>query len=137
MARRKVLDVFRHSQHRTEIVGVCMPLPLISSFPRRRWNFGKANCNAFANDLDKYPGWIPPTSNNYGHFVGAVNAVAKGHIPRGFRQDYTTGWDERSETLVRNSWEAGSRKLPTNNCRASMMRVDKWTETVESMASVF
>nr|CAI5850104.1 unnamed protein product [Callosobruchus analis] len=86
-------------------------VPIIRSFPRPRWNFGRANWHLFAEKLDKRLGWIAPKYKNYKRFIGAVISSAKEAIPRGYRKEYVPGWNEHSEQLYNEFVESGDREM--------------------------
>lgn len=57
---RKLLPSFRKSQHRPVILEVGLSIPIITSIPRPRWNFRKANWANYAALLDAAIRFIPP-----------------------------------------------------------------------------
>ncbi|KAG5880344.1 hypothetical protein JTB14_019823 [Gonioctena quinquepunctata] len=59
---------------------------MVDSVPRPRWNFGKAKWTTYAAELDMCIRFIQPKAKNYHKFIGLMIAVAKKHIPRGFRK---------------------------------------------------
>jgi hypothetical protein len=131
---RRILTDFPHSQHRPAIIEVGIRIPLISSFPRPRWNFQKANWPAFSGDLDKCLGWIPPRACNYSRFAGAIISTAKKHIPRGYRREYVPGWNERSEALYKEFKQSGEREIADDLVTSlDTARRQKWVETMESL----
>lgn len=84
--------------------------------------------------MDKYVRWIPPTPENYRRFVGAVVAVGKKHIPRGYRKEYIPGWTEESDRLYREFTESGDTELADELIESlNNGRSQKWRETVEGM----
>ena len=58
---------------------------------RRRFNFKKANWNAFSTDLDTSICDIDPSPENYDRFVKVVHATARKYIPGGCRNNYVPG----------------------------------------------
>ncbi|XP_060534517.1 uncharacterized protein LOC132706936 [Cylas formicarius] len=132
--RRKVLDNFPHSQHRPIIYEIGIQVPLITSVPRPRWNFGRANWTSFAIELDKCLPWIPPTHKNYDRFIGAVISSAKKHVPRGYRKEYVPGWNENSDRLYQQFLDSGDGEIADELLHSlDKARRDKWTSTVESL----
>ncbi|XP_060524498.1 uncharacterized protein LOC132700921 [Cylas formicarius] len=132
--RRKVLDNFPHSQHRPIIYEIGIQVPLITSVPRPRWNFGRANWTSFAIELDKCLRWIPPTHKNYDRFIGAVISSAKKHVPRGYRKEYVPGWNENSDRLYQQFLDSGDGEIADELLHSlDKARRDKWTSTVESL----
>lgn len=49
---RTVTPAFPNSQHRPVIIEIGMSVPVVTSVPRPRWNFQKANWISFAKQLD-------------------------------------------------------------------------------------
>ncbi|KAI5739368.1 hypothetical protein M8J77_018417 [Diaphorina citri] len=133
-ASRKVISQFPRSQHRPVIVQIGISIPLVTSFPRPRWNFQKADWVGFADGLDKCLGWIPPITDNYQRFCGAVLSTAKKYIPRGFRKDYIPGWNEQSEQLYRQFLETEDQEIGSELLASlDLARRVKWTKTVENL----
>lgn len=131
---RRILSDFPHSQHRPAIIEVGIKIPLISSFPRPRWNFRKANWPDFSRDLDKCIRWIPPRHTCYSRFVSAIISTAKKHIPRGYRKQYIPGWNEESETLYNEFVQSGEQEIADELITSlDAARKQKWIETVESL----
>lgn len=131
---RKVLNDFPHSQHRPILVEIGISIPLITSFPRPRWNFGKADWGSYSDRLDKCVGWIPPTANNYERFCGAVIATAKKCIPRGYRKAYIPGWNETSEDLYQQYLDSGEPEIADELLYSlDAARREKWVNTVENL----
>lgn len=131
---RKVLDDFPHSQHRPIVLEIGIKIPIIHSTPRLRWNFGKAQWNEFAVQLDKVVRWIPPVSSNYNRFVKAVITTAKKYIPRGFRREYIPGWNAETEQLYQEFQNNGDSEIADELLnRLDTERLNKWKETTGSM----
>lgn len=131
---RKVLENFPHSQHRPVLLDIGIQIPLITSIPRPRWNFGKADWQKYSLELEKLIRWFKPTTDNYRRFVGAVISAAKRSIPRGFRKEYIPGWDERCALLYHEFQETSDPETAEellaslNNARKS-----RWIKTVTDM----
>lgn len=131
---RKVLSEFPHSQHRPIIMEIGTQIPLITSIPRPRWNFGRADWSKFSTELDKCLGWIPPVSTNYVRFAGAIISTAKKCIPRGYREEYIPGWSQSSEILYQNFLETGNQETADQLLQSlNAARQQKWVETVENL----
>lgn len=64
--------------------------------------------------LDHIIQFIPPVTNNYDRFVGAVNLVAKKHILRGFRIRYIPGLNRECEELYKEFQGKENYKLQIN-----------------------
>ena len=58
---------------------------------RGRFNFKKADWEAFSTDLDTLICDIDPSPENYDRFVKVVHATSRKHIPRGCRKNYVPG----------------------------------------------
>jgi hypothetical protein len=131
---RRILSDFPRSQNRPVLIETGTKIPLITSYPRPRWNLQKANWKAFSQDLDKCLGWIPPNKSNYERYVGAVISTAKKHIPRGFRRQYVPGWNEKSEELYAEYLRSGEQEIADDLLNSlDVSRHQKWIQTVESM----
>ncbi|KAG5892342.1 hypothetical protein JTB14_011208 [Gonioctena quinquepunctata] len=83
---------------------------MVDSVPRPRWNFGKAKWTTYAAELDMCIRFIQPKAKNYHKFIGLMIAVAKKHIPRGFRKKYIPGWSEESQSLYEEFEDSGMDK---------------------------
>ncbi|XP_072389305.1 uncharacterized protein [Diabrotica undecimpunctata] len=131
---RTVLPDFPHSQHRPVVIEVGIKIPIITSFPRPRWNFKKADWTTFTERLDKCLGWITPTRENYMRFVGAVISTAKKTIPRGYRKEYVPGWDEKCKKLYQEYNESQDREIADELLHSlDAARRQKWMETMEKL----
>lgn len=133
-AVRRILGDFPRSQHRLVLVEIGLSIPLITSFPRPRWNFNKANWTKFTSELDKCIRWIPARSVCYNRFVGLVTSIAKKYIPRGYRKEYIPGWNEQSDVLYNEYMDTGNHEVAEELLRSlDASRKQKWTETVEKL----
>ncbi|KAH1026607.1 hypothetical protein HUJ05_000247 [Dendroctonus ponderosae] len=76
-----VYNAIPKTQHRPIGINIynAIKTPIIPF--RRRFNFKKANWNAFTETLDNKIHTIEPTPNNYDVFVGLVKRISKKHIP--------------------------------------------------------
>lgn len=132
--QRKVLPAFPNSQHRPVILEICMSVPIVTSVPRPRWNFRKADWNRYSASLDAAIRFIPPTPQNYDRFNNLVISEAKKHIPRGFRKEYIPCWNEDSDRLYAEFQEnedpntAKELLISLNEARRQ-----RWNETVENL----
>ena len=66
---------------------------------RRRFNFRKANWDAFRSELDSATQNIKPIVANYDVFVETLRKVSRWWIPRGCRQQHIPGLSTNSKTL--------------------------------------
>lgn len=82
---REVLPAFPNSQHRPVIFEIGLNIPIVTSVPKPRWNFQKANWAQFACQLDAAVRFIPPLPQNYDRLVNLVISIGKKCIPRGYR----------------------------------------------------
>lgn len=131
---RKVIPKFPRTQHRPVILQTGLSIPLLSSFPRPRWNFRKADWNGYKSHLDKVLGWITPTAKNYKRFCGAVISSAKKYMPRGFRKEYVPGWNEDCEELYQLYLETDDQTIGDELLGLlNKTRRDRWTDTVENL----
>ena len=131
---RKVLAAFPHSQHRPVLISVGIQIPLIRSFPRPRWNFCKADWEAFSNRLDNGVRYIPPTLRNYDRFTKLILSTAKACIPRGFRKEYIPGWSQECEDLHEEFNNTGNSDVADRLLYSlNDARRKKWEKTVEHL----
>lgn len=79
---KEVLPAFPNSQHRPVILEIGISVPIVTSIPRPRWNFRKANWNQYSQMLDAAIRFIPPSPQNYDRFNNLVISVAKKCIPK-------------------------------------------------------
>jgi len=100
---RTVLSAFPSSQHRPVTYGIGLNVPIVSSVPRPRWNFRKANWVKYSKLLDAAVRFIPPTPNNYDRFNNLVICTGKKCIPIGYRKEYIPCWNEDSDRLFQES----------------------------------
>ncbi|KAG5897317.1 hypothetical protein JTB14_022056 [Gonioctena quinquepunctata] len=75
--------------------------------------------------------FIQPKAKNYHKFIGLMIAVAKKHIPRGFRKEYIPGWSEESQSPYGDSGDLETADHLLRFLDAS--RMDEWTSAVERM----
>ncbi|KAG5861326.1 hypothetical protein JTB14_024445 [Gonioctena quinquepunctata] len=107
---------------------------MVDSVPRPRWNFGKAKWTTYAAELDMCIRFIQPKAKNYHKFIGLMIAVAKKHIPRGFRKKYIPGWSEEIQSLYEEFEDSGNPETADHLLRSlDASRMDKWTSAVERM----
>nr|CAI5847833.1 unnamed protein product [Callosobruchus analis] len=131
---RVVLPDFPHSQHRPVLMEVGTQIPLVESTARPRWNFNKADWSMFAEELDRCIRFIPPKPKNYHRFVNLVQAVARKHIPRGFRDEYIPGWTDESQHLYDEFEKSGDPEIADSLLRTlDTTRMNKWASTVEHL----
>lgn len=133
-AFRTVLKDFPHSQHRPVIISMGIQIPLIKSVARPRWNFNKANWNLFSKELDSCIRFIPPHISNYDRFYGMVQAIAKKHIPRGYRKEYIPGWSVESTRLYQEFEDSGNTEIADELLKSlDENRKLKWENTLRGM----
>lgn len=72
---------------------------MVNSFPKSRWNFNKANWDAFSEEMEHTIQFIHPCRHNYNRFCNLIKSIAKKHIPRGFRENYIPGWNAECQSL--------------------------------------
>ena len=116
---RPIEPHFPNSQHRPNIITIGLDIPTISSVPKPRWNFRKANWPECTKSIAESINRIPPRSENYQRFCKLIITKAKTYIPRGVRKSYTSHMlDEESEALFKKYKESGypdtCRKLTTS-----------------------
>lgn len=133
-AFRTVLKDFPHSQHRPVIISIGIQIPIIKSVARPRWNFNKADWNLFSKELDSCIRFIPPHISNYDRYCGMVLAIAKKHIPRGYRKEYIPGWSAESTRLYQEFEESGNTEIADELLKSlDENRKQKWQKTLLGM----
>lgn len=131
---RKVLSSFPNSQHRPVILEVGIRIPLVTSVPRPRWNFQKADWSSLKEQLDAAIRFIPPLVKNYERFTRLVISTAKKCIPRGYRKEYIPCWDEDSDRLFEEFRETEDPEIAKELLKSlDEARKKKWIATVESI----
>ena len=134
IVQKKVLSVFPRSQHRPILTDIGLSISIFESCPNNRWNFEKAHWEDFSQELDHVVQFIPVDIHSYNRFVSLVKAIAKKHIPRGYRKQYIPGWNQKCNELYENYLETEDVDLghellaELNSCRKS-----KWMETVQQI----
>ena len=88
------------SQHRpigAKIVAAVVPREMHF---RRRFNFTKADWDAFSSHIDEELANMPPNPANYNGFIDIVKKISRQYIPRGCRTKYIPGLNtDTKETL--------------------------------------
>ena len=98
---------FPNSQHRQSIITIGLDIPTISSVPKPRWNFRKANWPEFTKSIAESVNRIPPPSENYQRLCKLIITKAKKYIPRGVRKSYIPFWTNESDALSKKYKESG------------------------------
>lgn len=130
---RKVLPAFPRSQHRPIILEVGLSIPIVTSVPRPRWNFRKANWTQFSTQLDSAIRFIPPIAQNY-RFNNLVINTAKKCVPRGYRKEYIPCWEEDADRLYAEFQETEDPEVAKELLKSlDIARKQRWIETVESI----
>jgi hypothetical protein len=93
------MDGFPRSQHRPVLLHYGTRVLLIESIRKPRRNFLLADWDSFAKEIDQVVQFIPASLESYERFSNAIQAAAKRHIPRGFREKYIPGWEQKCENL--------------------------------------
>lgn len=131
---REVLPGFPNSQHRPVIIEIGLSIPIITSVPRPRWNFRKANWNKYSPLLDAAVRFIAPLPSNYDRFARLVISTAKKCIPRGYRKEYIPCWNEDTDRLYAEFQENEDPET-AKELLASLneARRQRWTDTVTNI----
>ncbi|GFR61524.1 RNA-directed DNA polymerase from mobile element jockey [Elysia marginata] len=87
-------------QHRPTVITTGIIIPRIAGTPKPRWNFRKADSEAYKIDIDKTCQRIKPVPDNAKRFTQLILSTAKKHIARGFNERYIPCWSERSQELL-------------------------------------
>ena len=141
---REILGRFPRSQHRPSLITTP---PLVSSFsskPVPRWNFRKADWEAFTSSTEEAFSTLPVSADrqglnsNYLSFTTILKNSAKTSIPRGFRKSYIPTWDTECDNLYRNYLSATDatelRDLATRLIdRLDEKRKERWEEAVANI----
>ncbi|KAJ8868681.1 hypothetical protein PR048_030220 [Dryococelus australis] len=130
-----VLSEFPNSQHRPVIIEIGLKVPLVKSGKRLRWNFRKANWDAYAKVLDDAIRFIPSTISNSDKFVGIVIKMVKKHIHRGYRKAYIPCWHEDTDRLY-EEFKDSSNPQTAEELLMSLdtARRERWTKTVSGLS---
>lgn len=131
---KKVLPAFPNSQHRPVVIEVGISVPIISSVPRPRWNFQKANWKSYQSKLDAAVRFIPPEPKNYDRFTNLIITTAKQTVPRGYRKEYIPCWNEDSDRLYNEFLETESPETAKELLKSlDEARKKKWIHTIENI----
>lgn len=133
-ATRVVLGKFPHSQHRPILITTGTTIPVAQTVSLPRWNFRRADWQAFTDNVENTCQRIPAVAGNMVRFNKLILSSARKHIPRGYRKRYIPCWSEESENLFQQYEETGSEAI-ADELLASLSRGrrDRWVETVESL----
>lgn len=131
---REVFTAFPNSQHRPVILEIGLSIPIVTSIPRPRWNFQKANWTDYASLLDAAIRFIPPTPKNYERFSNLVIRTAKRCVPRGYRKEYIPCWSEDSDRLYAEFQETEEPETAKELMKSlDDARKQRWVATVENI----
>lgn len=131
---REVLPAFPNSQHRPVIIEVGLSIPIVTSVPRPRWNFQKANWNQFSRLVNSAVRFIPPLQQNYNRFSSLVISTAKKCVPRGYRKEYIPCWNEDSDRLYAEFNESENPDTAKELLKSlDEARKQRWVNTVENI----
>ena len=114
---------FPNSQHRPSII--------ITSVPKPRWNFRKANWREFTKSIAESINRISPRSENYQRFCKLVITKAKQYIPRGVRKSYIPCWTNESEALFTKYKESGD--PDTGKKLLTSLKEGRWSEEMAAL----
>ena len=140
---RQVIERFPRSHHRPSVIQVPSLVQPVGGKPVRRWNFRKANWQAFTAETERTSASLPDpgiadVDTAYAAYCNLLLSAAKKSIPRGYNASYIPGWDEECNHLLREHQQAGSREDVDTTATALLHKLDatrraRWTETVESI----
>lgn len=102
---RRIPDRFPHSHHRPSIIKVPSLVKPVPEKPVKRWNFRKANWEAFAQETERRMAGLPdPDAADvdvaYKAYCEVLLGAAKKTIPRSYNKNYIPGWDEECSRLL-------------------------------------
>ncbi|GFS17183.1 hypothetical protein ElyMa_003232800 [Elysia marginata] len=101
--------------------------------PRPRWNFRKAEWEAYKIEIDKTYQRIKPVPDNTKGVTQLLLNSAKKHIPRGFRERFIPCWSDHSPKLsdeCERTQDHGTAEELLESLQQS--RKERWTEDVEN-----
>lgn len=99
-----------------------------------KWNLKKANWSSFSKDLDSIVKWIPRIPESYSRFTKAIISSAKRNIPRGYRKEYTPGWNDQCEDLLAEYKESRNKDVAKALLDAlNDQRKKSWMEKTEGL----
>ena len=133
---RAMMNINPYQRHApsNHIITIGLDIPTISSVPKPRWNFRKANWPEFTKSIDESINRIPPRSENYQRFCKLIITKAKKYIPRGVRKSYIPCWTNESEALFKKYKESGDpdtgKKLMTSLKEG---RCKRWSEELAAL----
>ncbi|CAH1242641.1 Hypp6921 [Branchiostoma lanceolatum] len=141
--QRSVGNPVPRSQHRPITVHLTPAVsPTTNSKPRPRFNYRRANWEAFTEDLETGIEDVDPTPESYDSFQRLVWKTAKKNIPRGCRKQYIPGLPVTSKEIYTryiNSYEVDPFAEETidlgENLLASLSdtRKERWQETIDEL----
>lgn len=131
---KNVLPAFPNSQHRPIIIDVGINVPIVTSVPRPRWNFQKADWRAYKIKLDAAIRFIEPEPKNYERFTNLIVNTAKKCVPRGYRKEYIPCWNEETDRLYNEFQETEDPETAKELLKSlDEARKQKWIDTVENI----
>ena len=134
ITQRTVLPLFPRSQHRPVLTHIGISIPLVEGCPKSRWNFARADWPEFTKEMDHVIQFVPAGVDYYDRFVKLVKAIAKKHIPRGYRKQYIPGWNDKCNELFRQYTETEDLSLGHELLHElNIHRNAKWQESVQQM----
>ena len=108
---------------------------------QRRFNYTKANWQAFSEELKSYAGNLEPTPTKYDKFIELVHKAARNNIPRDCRTSYIPNLTNESVRLFKeyeqlfNRDPFGDRTVKAGESLLSAISTQKqqtWQNLVES-----
>ena len=97
--RKTVCDPIPKSQHRPVSLKSRPVVRALQSKPRVRFNFRRANWEAFTSELEGRIDEIQPDPDAYNQFKQLIWRVSRNNIPRGCRKFYIAGLSDNSKEL--------------------------------------
>lgn len=134
LIKREVCPSLPNSQHRPIIYEIGLSIPIITSVPRPRWNFRKADWAQYSSQLDAAIRFVSPTAGNYIRFTRLAINIAKKCIPRGYRKEYIPCWNEDSDRLYAEFQDNDDPETAKELLKSlDEARKQRWISTVENL----
>jgi hypothetical protein len=105
-----------------------------AKYEKRKYVLPPLPLPTFRGDINHVIQFIPTRTDAYNRFSKAIIAGDKRHIPRGFRKDYISGWNDNCEDLYQEYNLTHDRSIANQLLQnLNDQRKKKWERTVESV----
>uniref|UniRef100_H3AA56 Endonuclease/exonuclease/phosphatase domain-containing protein n=1 Tax=Latimeria chalumnae TaxID=7897 RepID=H3AA56_LATCH len=132
----RVLGNFPHSQHRPILIQIGVTIPIVTTSPRLRWNYRKADWDNYTKLNDQHTVCVPhdiPIDQAYSRFAKAIFKAVSKSIPHG-KKTYIPCLDEECLELLKQ-YEQSSDPEIANHLLESLnaSRRARWEEAPSEM----